>query len=331
MGKIKFVCVVDTLYSLSLYLLYQTKENIENTLFFVGNVIPEPISSKLGNVCRIDYKVPNWWGIKNLLKAKYGLRKYRRVINHSIIYAQDHLAFSGLVIGQCDYTLLEDGPGIFTAYKSISFMNPSPIRGIRSTLKDFFIIRHNSSETLGRSNHCKSVLYTTPSDSDSELLVGKECILLDLKSLWENANSEKKRYIMDVFGINKEDYLMYKQSKVIVFSQPLSQDCHLNDEEIVDIYSPYINQYKDEGVIIKPHPRDNFDYKSRFPDVAIMNCKAPMQILSIMGLSFKKAITVCSSAVSSMNSDCEILWIGAGVNKKILAVYGDLQCPTIKQ
>ena len=56
MEKIKYVCVVDTLYSLSLYLLYQSYDKYDETLFFVGNVIPESVSSKLSHVFRIDYK-----------------------------------------------------------------------------------------------------------------------------------------------------------------------------------------------------------------------------------------------------------------------------------
>jgi len=71
----------------------------------------------------------------------------------------------------------------------------------------------------------------------------------------------------------------------------------------------------------------DFRYKKHFPQVMILDCKAPMQLLSAMGMNFKRAITVCSSAVSSMSDDTEIIWIGAKVNDKVLSVYGDLKCP----
>lgn len=327
MEEIKYICVVDTVYSLSLYLLYQPFEAYDKTLFFVGNVIPENISSKFKHVFRIDYKTENFYSKINLICLQLKIRKYRDIIRHSTIYAQDHIAFSGWVIGTNDYVLLEDAPNIFTIYKTISFMNPAPLNSFKARLDNKVFKKLFLEHSLGRNQQCKSIIYTSPTDSDSELLTDKEAIYVDLKKIWNESDREKKRFIHSLFDIDEDIFNTYKNNNIIIFSQPLSHDCKLSDEEICDIYSPYIEKYKNDGIIIKPHPRDTFNYSKIYPNITIMNTKAPMQILSAMGLSFKKAITVCSSAISSMDSDCEIIWIGTSANPKILAVYGDIKCP----
>lgn len=326
MEKIKYVCVVDTLYSLSLYLLYQSYDKYDETLFFVGNVIPESVSSKLRHVFRIDYKKKTFFMKKNLLIFQLQIAKYGNILKKATIYAQDHLAFSGLVIGSNKYTLLEDAPHIFTIYKTISFMNPSPFVSLREKIRNSIFLKSFGDGILGRNKQCVSVVYTCPEDSKSDLLKNKESILVDLNKMWDESNIEKKKFLFGLFGIDDKLLNVFMQNRVILFSQPLLEDCKLSEDEIIAIYAPYIEKYKNEGVIIKPHPRDKFNYEKHF-GVPIMKINAPMQILSAMGLSFKTAITICSTAVSSMGSDCEIIWIGASVNKKILEVYGDLKCP----
>ena len=72
----------------------------------------------------------------------------------------------------------------------------------------------------------------------------------------------------------------------------------------------------------------NKDYKKYFPGITTLQTKAPQQLLSAMGIKFNIAITVCSSAVSSMDKDCKIVWIGAEIDDRIVKAYGHVKSPS---
>ena len=71
MRHIKHICIADTTYTLSLYLLYMSMEEISKTLFILGDTINSEIKSKLPNMVSIPTKKNNW---KTALK--YKLTKY---------------------------------------------------------------------------------------------------------------------------------------------------------------------------------------------------------------------------------------------------------------
>lgn len=322
---IKYSCLVDTNYALALYLLYMPEDAINKTLFFVGNAVPQLVTSKLKFVVWLDSKSYN--GKIEIFKHRIEALLKWRCRHNTIFYAQDHLAFSSHIIGSNEYVLLEDAPNIFTAYKDISFMRPRPDKSLYEKIVRWILFGRIRRNILGTNSLCKKIIYTSLNDEKSELLLGKLSERVELKKLWNNASEAKKNIILNVYSLNT---ILNRVSdkKVIIFSQPLMSDCGLTEEEIIKIYKPYIEKYASRGVVVKPHPRDKFDYKRKF-NVDVLNTPAPMQLLSAMGLSFQVAITVCSSAVSSMSKETEIIWLGTEINPKIQAVYGQVKCPVI--
>lgn len=326
--KPKFSCVVDTTYSLSLYLLYVSEEDIRRTAFFVGNTIPKTVSDKLPFVVRINTD-PNRYACRKkiLLRRRIeALVKWRFRIK-TFMYAQDHLVYSPQIIGRSHYFLLEDAPNVYTNYKTLPFFISVYPKTLKERIKTYVFYGPIGIRRLGTNKQCVDRLVTSPTDLDSDLLKGKKYTLVDMRQLWEQSSKTKQEYILSLFGIGKTMLDIAKACHVIIFTQPLVEDCGLTEQEMMDIYKPYIEKYADEGVIIKPHPRDKFDYAKNFPQTAILDCMAPMQLLNAMGMDFKTAVTVCSSAVTAMSDDTRIIWMGAAVNKKILRFYGDLKNP----
>lgn len=45
-------------------------------------------------------------------------------------------------------------------------------------------------------------------------------------------------------------------------------------------------------------------------------------LLFEVGLDFDRVITICSSSVSDMSANVELIWIGTEANDKIVKVYG---------
>lgn len=320
---IDYICIVDTTYTLSLYLLYQPDDAIQKTAYFVGRAIPESVSSFLSFVVRIDNSKVKWNYLLHRLEALFRWR-FR---NGRIMYAQDHLVYSSHLIGSNRYILLEDAPHIYKNYKDIKFMRPLFPRNKIAWLWELLLNGPVGKRKLGTNPQCIDRLVTSEEDINSDLLVGKKYTLVNLHDLWETSSASKQNLIRRMFEISDQILILPNKCSTIIFSQPLMEDCKLSEDEMLEIYAPYIEKYSNSGIAIKPHPRDKFQYRNFFPNIEMLECKAPMQLLSAMGISFKTAITVCSSAVSSMPENTEIIWIGTRINKKIYSVYGDLKCP----
>ena len=323
MAKIKYTCIVDTTYTLFLYLLYQNQEDIERTMFFVGDAISDDIAAQLPNCVKISTNKEDYEGKENLWRIRWNLFwKYHLAICCTKIYAQDHLRFSSQLICGLKYTLLEDGPRTFTANKDNDIFRKRPPLDLKTTLWIKIFIGTIHGYEFGRNRQCVNRIISSAEDISSPLIAGKKYELVDRNLLWGKNSKQEKDYIMRVFNITNETLKIAKNAHTIFFSQPLITDCGLTEDEHLSIILPYYERWKIDGFVIKPHPRDKFDYKKHFPDAIIMNCKAPMQLLNTMGLAFKRAITVSSTAVSDLPPETELIWIGNEINPKLVRALG---------
>lgn len=317
------VCVVNTAYPLMLYLLYSDEEVINKTLFVVGdNIIGQ--CEKLKNVMyvpqnQIDGRVKMiWFRIKCLFGS---------LINQSSqIFGQDHLPFSAPLIGNHKYTLIEDGPGVFSIYKGLSGLSfnynaRNMLHRIRNILYGPITERY-----LGNNSQCVNRIITRY-DANSALLKDKKHTLVDLNALWNSSTENKKNLVLEVFGVDQKELILLERPHIL-FTQPLMVDCGFSEDEEMRLYKDIILKYSnEESLVIKPHPRDLLDYNKYFPTIPVMKTKAPMQLFGAMGYNFKKAITISSSSVSCFSSSTEIIWLGTKIDDRICNFYGNIEKP----
>ena len=115
MGSYKYSCIIDTPYSLFLYILMCEDGGWDRTIFFVGEGIDEAYLKHLKKVVRFSSNYDDYATRAQLLKIKLRAWYYRcRYISHTKLFAQDHLVFSSQLIGGMKYTLVEDAPGSYT-------------------------------------------------------------------------------------------------------------------------------------------------------------------------------------------------------------------------
>ena len=115
------------------------------------------------------------------------------------------------------------------------------------------------------------------------------------RNLEEQLNSEQKNIITDIFIKDKESVLgtlgnLDKDRKnYLILTEPL---CTLEIRK--QIFSDLINEYgKDANVTLKPHPRDELDYKKEFPKENVIEKMVPMEVLNFFdGQPFDKVISV---------------------------------------
>lgn len=312
----KYICIVDATYALMLYMLYATDDMLQNTTYFVGATC---------GACNLPNKIImppiQPFTNKELLKYRLKCLKYRRQLKHSQIYAQDHIYFAAPLIDNLPYIVLEDCPNFFVIREERKEIKFKPtFRSLWYNLKVGRIYQRYA----GHNPWCKKRIIT--SEQDKELFENSNLSYeqVSLRNLWDSASDYKKRYIQEVLSIPQIDLL---QKDVVIFSQPLTDDANLTDEELTNIFRPYVEEYGAKHILVKLHPRDHFDYKKAFPGITILSTKAPQQLLDIMGMKIQTAITVCSSAVSSMNKNCNVIWIGAEIDERIVRAYGHIKNP----
>ena len=80
-----------------------------------------------------------------------------------------------------------------------------------------------------------------------------------------------------------------KQAKILILTDPL---CTLDVRE--RIFRDIVAEYEKQGqIFIKPHPRDELDYRKVFPGYPMFDATVPMEMLNFFeGLHFEQVVTV---------------------------------------
>ena len=94
------------------------------------------------------------------------------------------------------------------------------------------------------------------------------------------------------------------------------------------LYGQIVNNYDKNNLIIKTHPRDNIPYEQLFPGIVVFRKKVPSQLIDLVGVHFKKAITVFSSAALSFAYPIQVDWYGTEIHPKVLSIYGHYTPPS---
>ena len=132
------------------------------------------------------------------------------------------------------------------------------------------------------------------------------------QALVDRLTAEEKDLILKAFIRDKEglERQIAESSKVgdkiLILTDPL---CTLDVRE--RIFRDIIKRYEPEGTIfLKPHPRDELDYRKLFPEYPQFDATVPMEMLNFFpGLRFKKAVAVLTEIKAIQFAD-EIVRLG---------------------
>ena len=326
------VCIVYTPYSLYLYLLYSTEEEINNTFYFLGEGIDKRIRDKFENK---HYFSDALYGNKKPLgrliyhiRLRYQARKKWPFLADAQLFVQDSFFFSAALIAKRNYTLIEDAPNIFHRWREVLNRQRKTFSQVTHTAKRLFriLIENSFYKEMGDNAQCTSVLMTKI-ESDP-ILKDKQVIQVNEIDYWNNASESKKNKILSIYDVTPEDILELKKRKNILFTNNLTQLSwmkeQLTEQELIDIYVERLTKYDPDTVIIKKHPRDMVDYQKYFPDIYVFDKHAPMQLLNLIDIRYETAITILSSAVLSFPYPIHIDWIGTEIHPKLLASFGKI-------
>jgi hypothetical protein len=319
------VCLTHNAYALLTYLLYSSEEEINDTFFFFATGVDKSIRinfpgqhhffphiKRNGNeIIKLLYHIYIYIFIWLMRKTRWAFLK------DALFFAHDYYTIDEYIIGKNNYTLLEDAPYCYELL----------IPRIKKPSKGMFGSYHNKRKTraLGNNKQCNAVII-----SDNEILPymkQKEIIAISLHSLWEKSSALKKQLILDAFNVTGSDIDLIKSKENILFTQTFIEDHSITLEEHNRIYNKIIDNYDRNTLLIKEHPREKFDYKQLFPDIPSFEKPVPMQLFNLLGVRFKRAITVMSSVVASFDYDIEIDWYGTEISEDLANKMGALKCP----
>lgn len=224
------------------------------------------------------------------------------------IYGQDHTGIGNILVGMGRFYLIEDG--------LMSYQDKKDSKNKYFKLKELIGINLN----LGRHKNVKKIYLTGLAPIPEEIKDKVE--IINLKKLWDKKTLEEQNEILDIFSFDLKIKEKIKGKSIILFTQPLSEDNIITEEEKIQIYSKIIKKYPNNRLIIKTHPREKTNYKNIFKEYFILDNPFPFEILNLLDVKFNKAITLFSTAALSLGKEVEVDFYGTEVHPKILQKFG---------
>lgn len=318
------VCLEDSAYSLFLYFLISSKEEIVSTYYFFSNGIPETIrhffqfqshyfNPKYCKNKRICHPVRFFYS----LFLKWFAKLRWPFLNTADLYGLEICFFSPMLVGHRKMVSIEDGLSNYIV------VNRKPKFAF---FKSLLFGPLSNCEFPGRdAKHLNKVILTGLCKSGYPTNMKIEWI--DMQNLWNLSSDDKKRLILSIYDITDEDLQELKQRDEIVLTQTLSEDNIISEKEKIDFYKQMLAGKDLSRVLIKPHPREKTDYTLYFPETFVFNKKIPMQLINLLGIHYKKVYTICSTAAFSFPYDVDITFLGSECHPNIVKRYGIIEKP----
>lgn len=149
---------------------------------------------------------------------------------------------------------------------------------------------------------------------------GKNIIEVPRKQLFEGLGTADKEKILSIYLSDSEKMdIMDKlqaatttedindsnmiNSVSLLLTQPLGFDKITSYEMHEEFYKDIVEKYGEGRLIIKPHPRDDFDYNKMFPDAVVIDYPfLPVEAIGFLpDININKAITWCSTSISGIS------------------------------
>lgn len=323
--ELQYSCIVETVFSLLLYLLYTDDEDGNKTFFCVSDSVGLSVAEKLPNC----YYVRRPQRREDILKMRLQTLLLRLRIGKTNIFAQDH-GHGVMLIGRSNYTLLEDAIG--TLYMIDKENNPYwriyfNKRNIIQKIYGRMIYGHLFyDKVLGNNKQCVNRVVTTQEAANSIFFSGHKCEVVDIFALWNNSSEIKKKFILNVFDITNDLVVSMEKATVLFLTSPLMEESKASEKDCYEILKPYYDKYKNNNICIKTHPRDKlFPYEKYFPQATVIRSRAPMQLFYMLNIKVCTVISESLSAVKGLPHSVEIKFVDFSTNKLLLERFGDLK------
>lgn len=305
--KHKNICLVTTVYSFFLYLLL--KRYNENDIFIFTGWFPKEVSKNVKHIqmppvifkgkkfAELNSISGIWKNIVGFIGYLYGYLKLRillfiKTFNCDVeVYGHAQTPFSYIFFENENSNIIEDGLENYIA----QICKPHKINPMIDSILHFCGIYFlNQCECYGTHEYIKNIYLTNEHENP---LIKDKVKIIDIDTLWSNLTKNEQKNILQIFNIDLNK-IYFKKDLVIILTQPLSEsDYDITLDEELTIYKNMIEKFKNENVIIKPHPRDLKNYQEIFPDVEIIDRFFPIELMNLIGIKPKVVCSALSTAL----------------------------------
>lgn len=315
-------------YSLLLGMIYVLNLKEEYILF-----IDESLKSQL------ELENINFFYLENIKKGfmnKYKKWKYNKKLlnylkNIDSLYLQDHNTYSQFFLNNFKgkMYLLEDGT---LNYNEKILLNELKRKIKKIRINNFFrrvVIEKRKDEyrRFGLSNKIEKI-YLTGLLPIPELIKDKVEII-KINEMWKRLSQKDKESILSIFSLdlNKIQRFNLIDNKVLLLTQPLSEDNIITEEEKIKIYREIIKKQNNKNIYIKIHPREKTNYKEIFKEfnIRIIEKNFPIELLLFLNINFDKVITLFSTGALNFKGKAEVEFIGTEKYPKLYERFGKIE------
>lgn len=330
-NEVENVCISGSLYALMQYLLlFDEDVTTKHTCYFLGYGVSREVSAQLPAIhigmhqTGTIWTPSRWW---DKIWLRLSKKKRFPFLKTARIYALDS-GFASPLIGKRSYSLLSDGPLCMSQN-----MQPTSADYLRQERKHRTLIGRLEGllygtvaiSTWGNNQQCKEFFMTE--ENVSPVFGTRPVYVQSLGDLWNSATDNQRALVRRVYAVGDNDVRLLNSKSVMFLTQPMLKDRILNEREYLDLLHRIFSHYDISQVLLKLHPRDNFDYHRYFPEVAIYSKPVNMQLLVLLGTNVKRAVTICSSSVNSFPESVEVDWYGPDVHPKVRSFFGGTVVP----
>lgn len=301
----KKIAIISNLKVLLIFLLLNS-EKLEEIFWIFDDKI------EIKNKTIKSFKVKRNKGMFDLIKKSIRYYFYFHILSikynlkNLTIYGCDHIIGVKFFLKRNKFILLEDGTQNYdkNTYK-------------RSLKNKLFSI-----PVFGIYKNVKKIYLTGLAPIPKEIKDKVE--IINLKELWNKKSKVEKEEILKIFGFNNKIINNLKGKNKILYTQPLSEDGVISEEEKIELYRQIIKNYDKEELIIKKHPREKTDYKAIFAEIEVLDQSFPAELFDLLDIKFKKAITIFSTAALS-NKEIEVDFYGTEIHPKLMERFGSME------
>lgn len=325
--NLKNIFYINTIYSLLIVLIW--KPNTEENLYFFNEDFSENIMKNIRNkvILKKYKKLPKFFrAIKIRMFLKKIVKNYKVLLKNKVIFIQDNITFSQFFFNNFEssiFYLIEDG----TINYNEKILSSTLKNKRKSFLYRYTYLAKRYYYSLGLSTKIKKIYLTGLLPVPK--IIEEKVEILDIKKLWGNLSNEQKREILSIFNIKLEKVIELEnlQNKILLITQPLSEDKILTEKEKIEIYKEIIEKEKEKIIYIKPHPREKTDYKKIFVkyNIEIIEKEFPIDLFSFLNVEFSKVITLFSTAALNFKDKYKVEFIGTKKYKKLYEKFGEIK------
>lgn len=160
-------------------------------------------------------------------------------------------------------------------------------------------------------------------------LIKNKVKIINISDEWEKLSKKDKEEILGVFKISSKSFenLKAEENKVLLLTQPLSEDKIITKKEKIDIYREILLKENGKNIYIKAHPREKTNYKEVFKEfnINIIENSFPIEICLLLDIEFEKIITLFSTGALSFKGKSEVEFIGTEKYPKLYEKFGKIR------